>query len=349
MIKRTICILTAVFLLLPLAACGKPAVQRFSDQYTDSFDTVTQVTIYASDQKTFEENSRLIHDELLKYHRYYDIYKEYEGIANIKTINDNAGIAPVKVSQEVMGLLLFSREMYRITEGRTNVALGSVLKIWHEYRSAGLADPQKAQVPGREELEKAARHTDMEKLIINEKDSTVYLADPLMSLDVGAVAKGYAAEQTSRKAREAGVSSGLISVGGNVCVIGVKADSGGLWKVGVQNPDIEDTEQPYIHLVEIADRSLVTSGDYIRFYTANGKKYHHIIDPSTLYPSDYCRSVTIICADSGKADALSTALFCMPWEEGLSLVEKQEDAEAMWVLSDGEERFSSGFEALMTE
>ena len=110
------------------------------------------------------------------------------------------------------------------------------------------------------------------------------------------------------------------------------------WVVGVNNPDGGN----YLHTLNITGGSLVTSGDYQRYYTVNGKRYHHIIDPETRMPSEYWRSVTILCQDSGLADALSTALFLLPLEEGQALLNKT-GAEAMWVDAQGREFFSPGF------
>jgi thiamine biosynthesis lipoprotein len=147
-------------------------------------------------------------------------------------------------------------------------------------------------------LEAAAKHTDINKIIIDEEASTVFLEDPEMSLDVGAVGKGYATEQVGEIAIKNGFTSGLISVGGNVRAIGNKRASNSPWNVGIQNPDMK-SEQSNLQVVNLADLSLVTSGDYERFYTVNGKNYHHIIDPETLFPSEYFTAVTIICKDSG--------------------------------------------------
>ena len=161
-----------------------------------------------------------------------------------------------------------------------------------------------------------------------------------MRLDVGAVAKGYATEQVCRAAQNQGIENVLVSIGGNVRAIGSK--EGDFWKVGIQNPgNVEDESIP---LLFFKGMSLVTSGTYERFYTVNGKNYHHIINPDTLYPAEYYTSVSILCKDSGMADALSTAVFNMPYEEGQALVESLPDTEAMWVFANGAIKKSSGFD-----
>jgi thiamine biosynthesis lipoprotein len=191
-------------------------------------------------------------------------------------------------------------------------------------------------------LKEKAQHTDINKMIINEKDSTVYLEDPEMSLDVGAVAKGYATEKVAEIAQQNGFTSGSISVGGNVRTLGAKADTKEAWNIGIQNPDL-DSPDTNLYILELKDMSLVTSGVYERYYTVDGKQYHHIIDPKTLMPATYFVSVSIVTKDSGLADALSTSVFNMPYEQGLKLIESLPDTEALWVFPNGDMKYSSGF------
>ena len=133
----------------------------------------------------------------------------------------------------------------------------------------------------------------------------------------------------------------LISAGGNVCVVGAKEDGEG-WSVGVQNPDLS-SDKEYVQKVKLQDMSIVTSGNYQRYYEVAGKRYCHIIDPDTMMPAEHMASVSVIMKDSGKADAMSTALFNMDYEEGKALVESMDGVEAMWILEDGSIQYSSGF------
>lgn len=241
--------------------------------------------------------------------------------------------------------------MHETTGGKMNVAFGTVLKIWHNYREAALDDPAQAAVPSMEELEAAAQHCDINDLILDEEASTVYFADPEMQLDVGSVGKGYAVEMVARAAEERGLKSALISVGGNLRSIGHKPDYS-RWTGGIQNPwtttaDIVPTESGgYVAVVEVEDMSLVTSGNYQRYYELDGVRYHHLIDPDTLMPANYYSAVSVLAPDSGLADCLSTGLYCMPLEEGQALVESLENVEAMWMMNEEDEVvYSSGFEA----
>lgn len=319
---------------------------RYSASFLDVFDTVTQVVGYAETEEEFKSYSQMVQERLEYYHRLYDIYNDYEGIANIKTINDKAGMEAVKVDKDIIDLLKFSKEMYVQTDGKVNIAMGSVLRIWHDIRETATNSTTEVSLPAMEELTLANQYVDIEKLIINEEESTVFLADANMRLDVGSTAKGYATEQVARYLKEQGIDNIMLSVGGNVRAVGSKLDDNGNpipWSVGIQNPDMTSENQSIV-VVNIEDKTLVTSGVYERYFTVGGKNYHHIIDPDTLYPGESYLSVSILCEDSGQADALSTAVFNMDLEQGRALIESLENVEAMWILPDMQIVYSSGFE-----
>ena len=315
-----------------------PAEKQYTATFLTLFDTVTTIVGRAESEEVFHAQAQEIHDALLEYHQLFDIYTDYEGLNNLKTVNDNAGIAPVTVDERIISLLKDCRHYWEITGGSVNTAMGSVLYLWHEARNDSLNDPANAYVPDEDALSEASRHVNFDDVVIDEAASEVYIADSALRLDVGAVAKGWAVQ----KVAETAPSGMLISVGGNVCATGPKDESGAAWVIGIQDPDGGD----YLHTVYLAKGSVVTSGDYQRAYSVNGELYHHIIDPETLHPSGYFRSVTIVCEDSGLADALSTALFVLPLEEGRALLEEC-GAEAMWVDRDGKIYYSSGFEKLI--
>lgn len=344
--KRFFSILIVLSLIFSMTACKKNV--RYEAEFLNVFDTVTQIISYMDSKEEFEKFAALIHDDLYEYHRLFDIYNDYENLNNIKTINDRAGIEPVKVDRRIIDLLLFSKDAYIRTEGQCNIALGSVLKIWHQYREEGIGDAVNASLPSQDMLQSAMAHTDIDKVIIDTDASTVFIADPEMSLDVGAVAKGYAVEQVCKNAEKQGYTSALISVGGNVRAIGNKDGQGMPWNVGIQNPSLQ-SDQASITIVNIIGKSVVTSGIYERYYTVNGKNYHHIIDPETLMPADYFQSVSIICIDSGLADELSTAIFCMPYEQGLAVINALPDTEALWVFPDNSIKYSADFETYIKQ
>lgn len=336
--KRILC---ALLVCILLAGCSQNARQTeekiYEATFLDLFDTVTVIKGAAESKEAFSELAGQLQRELLQYHQLFDIYNDYEGIVNLKTINDRAGEAPVAVDRRIIDLLLDCKRYYELTNGKVNVAMGSVLELWHEERNNGLNDPENAKLPNTQSLKEASTHTDFDKVIIDEEASTVFFSEPAIHLDVGAVAKGWSVQRVAENA-PAGL---LISVGGNVCATGPKRENTP-WVVGVQNPNGGD----YLHTLYVSSGCVVTSGDYQRCYAVDGKLYHHIIDPETLYPGTFWRSVTIVCDDSGLSDALSTALFLLPQEEGQMLLDVC-GAKAMWVDTDGNQYYSPGFDALI--
>lgn len=336
--------LTALVLSLALLLCGctlpekEPPKKQYQATFLTLFDTVTFISGLAESEEAFQQEAQQVHDQLLVYHQLFDIYNDYDGLSNLKTVNDNAGVAPVVVDEIIIRFLTDCKAYYELTGHTVNVAMGSVLALWHEARTEGLNDPSNAALPDRQALEEASLHTGWENVIIDADASTVYLSDPLLRLDVGAAAKGWSAQQVAQSAPR-GL---LISVGGNVCATGPKDASGTPWVVGITDPDGGD----YLHTLSITDLAVVTSGDYQRYYVVDGKAYHHIIDPETLMPAHRWRSVTVACRDSGLADALSTALFLLPLEDGQELLD-QWGAEAMWLDAQGNRYYSPGFRELI--
>lgn len=310
---------------------------KYSYEFLGAFDTVIQFMGYAKSPDEFEIMAEIGQERFMELHKLYDIYNDYDGINNVKSINDNAGIKPVKVQQEIIDLILFSKEWFNKTNGKCNIALGSVLSIWHDYRDAGIDNPEEAEIPPLDKLQDAMKSTDINKVIVNHDNNTVYLEDKNMRLDVGAVAKGFATELVGNELKDKGYTSFIISSGGNVRTVGEPMDSSRKkWGIGIQDPDgnPNDPDEPSLDILYLNDRSLVTSGDYQRQYEVSGKMYHHLIDPVTLMPAEYYRAVSIVAKDSGVADFMSTTIFLTPYQEGLKLAESI-GIDAIWVMKDG--------------
>ena len=343
--KKLLCSLLAFVFALAFCSCANTTgPRRFSSTFFDLFDTVSTVTAYDTDQQSFNAHLEQLHQRLEEYHKLYDIYISYEGLVNIKTLNNEAGKAPVAVDERIIDLLEFGKEVYELSGGKTNICFGAVLSVWHNSREQGDNAPEAAKLPDMAELEAAAEHTDIDDLIIDRENSTVFFADPQLKLDVGAIAKGYAVREVSEWARENLWSSALINIGGNISAFGYKnGDGESLWNIGIENPNQE--AESYLETVKLTDLSVVTSGDYQRYYTVDGKRYCHIIDPDTLMPAEYISTVTVICEDSALGDALSTTLFNMPIERGMALVEDMRGVEAIWTDKEYDKYYSSGFES----
>lgn len=322
--------------------------ERFSSSFLDLFDTASTVIAYDDSQEAFDAHLEQFHQKLEEYYQLYDIYSAYDGVVNLYNVNKDAKNGPVKVDSRITDLLEYCRYVYDLSGGKTNVCFGTVLSLWHDSREYAESNPDNASLPDMNALKKAAEHTDFDDLIIDKENHTVYFADPELQLDVGAVAKGYAVKEVCKWAQENLWSSAAISIGGNVCTFGYKNDDGKtLWNIGIENPDT--TADDYLVNVKITDLSVVTSGDYQRYYTVDGKKYCHIIDPDTLMPSEFVSGVSVITPDSALGDALSTTLFNMSVEEGKAIIEKMENVEAVWVDKEYRTIYSSGFEKYISD
>lgn len=350
---KKIKIMMVLFLMLGLVGCQSKKYQYLKDSFTGPFDTLIEYMSYVKSQKEFDEQMKLIKEELTGLDQLFDKYTSYEGVNNIKTINDNAGIKPIVVDKVIIDMLKLSIEDHRKYSTNVNIAMGSVLNLWHTSRDStvdGIGTP-----PGTAQLEEANQHVNIEAIVIDDEASTVYINDAKVSIDVGATAKGFAIEYVKDLLIEdMQAEAFLLSGGGNVAAHGMrKLDSTGNaalerskkeFLVGVESPNSGAYSDGKYPALLIADNvSIVTSGDYQRnFKDKDGNVYHHLVDPTTLYPATYFRSVTIITEDSGFADFLSSCVFLMPYDQGKAFVEGIAGVEAVWLLNDGTIKHTDG-------
>lgn len=331
--KKIVSCFLALITAFSLFSCAKtnpkPQKRYFWGYFNSSNSEMLSVlTDYSGlGKKEFDSLSERFEKELREYHRLYDIYHNYDGINNLKTVNDNAGNGKIKVDQKIIDLLLFGKEMYIFTNGNVNIAMGAVLKIWHDYRAAGTS------VPSMAELREANKHTDIKDIVIDAENLTVEILDPKLQIDVGAIAKGYAVEMICEALREDGYTALTADVGGNLKALGAKPNGDG-WLTGIKNPS-PTPENRYIYTFELKNAATVTSGNYENNYEVDGKLYHHIISPKTLMPSDYYSSVSIITSSSALADALSTAIFNMEPSEAKSFIERKKGLKVVALTTDG--------------
>lgn len=358
-LKKLVLSLLSLSMMMIMTGCSKK-YELMSHYITGPFDTITTYMSYVSSEEEFNEQCDYIEEQLNYYDQLFDKYNTYNGMNNLKTINDNAGKKAIEVDQPLIDLLNLSIERNRKISSKVNIAFGSVINIWHDYREEAESHDGVGTVPSDVELEKANQHTSIDSIEIDEKKKTVYINDALASIDVGATAKGYAIELIKDGLIEMGVDNFLLSGGGNVASHGQRKiqkegefyldDCADKFCVGIESPqdgnyaasaDDPDSENEAVLVVQ--GESIVTSGDYQRFYQdVNGVRYHHLIDPETLYPAVHFRSVSIITEDSGLADFLSSAVFLMEYEEGLKLVNSLDGVEAIWLLEDGKIKMSDG-------
>lgn len=303
------------FIILSLfALTGCDSMQKYDTQFYDVFDTVSSLSVYAKNEEEAKQYQKAVHERLLELHRLCDPYNGYDGINNIKAINEAKG-AELEISDDLHNMIEYGINAHKKTDGAINIALGATLEIWHRYRSEAL-EGKEAAIPTKEELE-STRALDNISAVELTKNG-VRITKSGTALDLGATAKGYAADEALKLLKEMGCDSALINLGGNVgCYSGSAHNKP--WKVGVQDALDPDGLSD---VIEISDGFVVSSGNYQRFYMYNGKKMHHIIDPETLMPAEGMSGTTVVCGSGADGDMLSTALFILPKEKGIKLAEE---------------------------
>lgn len=332
-IIAAVCVLALTISVSLYMANPKKAAQAAEDRSITMLDVGFDTAITFQTKCTEEDFNKyleIVRPTFIDCNALFDAVKEstVDGITSMYTINQEAHDHPVEVDSQVIELIRDSIEIHSINE-KFDPSQGKLTALWRDALNKADENPGSDGVlPSDSDIQASINHLSMDGVEIT--DSTVELTDEAASLDFGAIAKGYAAELAAERLKEAGLDYGLINAGGNVVLIGEKPN-GKPWKVGIQNPSgsnslvIYTTEQP---------ECLVTSGDYQRYMMVDGKRYNHIIDPTTGYPAEYMRSVTVIADDSTYADGMSTALFCMPVEEGMALCE-QTGLKAVWIVDHG--------------
>ena len=341
MLKKIIAFILIILLLLPtFSSCTQKEKQIFES--FEYFDTYSTLTIYGS-----KDEVSLFFDEfdktLSQYHRLLDIYNSYEDTVNLKTLNDTAKTSAITVSPELFDILKFGIEMHKKTNGKLNIAIGSVTSIWHDIRETASTSPESITLPSKDTLNEALSHTNINDVLLDEKNYSIQITDPKLSLDLGGIAKGYVASLLYERLISLGCKDFLINLGGNVVSAGKKPD-GTSWLTAIENP-FSNNSLGYNKPISLDNETLVTSGSYQRFFIYEGKNYSHIIDNANGYPPTFFTSVTIktTSENSGLADALSTALFCMSFEEGSKLISSFTNVEAIWIFNDGSYKTSKNF------
>lgn len=316
-------IILVISLLLCLVGCKSTSIDVKSKTFYSYFDTVCVVYSYANDsENTFNDNVKKIESIFNKYHKLFDTFEDHD-VNGLYKLNELAGVESLEIDDELMNFLLFSKDMYEVTGGAVNVMMGSVTSIWKKAIS-------NKELPENSDIKDASFHTSNDLLVLDKENNTAYISDSNARIDVGALAKGYVCKIIKEKLGDI-LDGYTIDLGGNIQIIGNKAN-GSLYNVGITNPF--DTSKVILKY-ELSDTSIVTSGNYERYFEVNSVKYCHIVDPSTFYPSFRYASVTIIYEDSALCDALSTALFSLDIESGKEILKKYEGIKAIWIDLDG--------------
>ncbi|MBM6859121.1 FAD:protein FMN transferase [Clostridium saudiense] len=290
--------------------------------------TVISVTLYDSTDET-------ILDKVFE--KVKDLEKTFsinEAGTEVDKINDNAGIAPVKVSDDTIEVVKAGLYYSDLSHGKFDVTIGPLVKLWN------IPDRPTDDIPTQNEIDTVLPLTNYKDVVIDETNKTIFLTRPGMMLDLGGIAKGYTADVISEMLTDEGVKSAIIDLGGNIFAHGEKI-SGDAWKIGIQNPF--STRGEIVGAISVKNKSIVTSGIYERYIEVNGVKYHHILSPETGYPYENdIAGITIISDKSTTGDALSTSVFALGIDEGMKFVENLDDVDAIFVTKDNEIYLTSG-------
>jgi len=313
--------------------------ERFTYEFFGVFDTYISILAFAECEDDFANFSRFVYSRMNELHQLYSIFNEYEGMNNIKTINDNAGESVV-VCNDIFDLIEFAINWYHNTGGAFNIALGPVTQVWREYRERyQFAIDGQTNLPDMEYLESLRHLTDIGGVVLNRAEMTVMLTEQGMSLDVGSVAKGFAVQRVIIEARLLNfpVNHFLIDAGGHVRVFGTHQQrQSGLWHIEVLNP--YDPNEPLETFRLPGGWSVDTSGNYQRYFVYEGNVLGHVISPFTLKPAQGFTSVTVVANNSAVADVLSTALNVVTHQAGIDMA-RIRARNVVWLLPGGGTRF----------
>lgn len=321
--KRLFCL---VLSLLFLSGCAPYSGQEGETLQFIAMDTVMSVNVSDGNDGAAEAVQTLIYDLDAALSRTQEN-------SEVSMLNSSAGMGnSVALSEDIFNLLEAAVAFSERTNGAFNPAIAPIMDAW------GFTKDEK-HVPSDEELQKLLPLLNLDALEL--ENGKALLSVKGMSLDLGAIAKGYAGDKATALLREFGVSSALVSLGGNITAIGTKPDGSG-WRVAVRDPN---NQEGYLGIITLTDKTVSTSGGYERFFEQDGVIYHHIIDPKTGYPArSGLQSVSVVSASGTVADALSTALFVMGEEDALALWRASDDFEAVLVRDDGVVLVTEGLE-----
>jgi len=326
-------IISIILLVALLSGCTAKNTAGTS-QTAFMLDTVTEITIYETAQKTSDDEKNSLINQCFSLCQGYEklLSRTIEG-SDIWNINHSNG-QPVKVSSDTADLINIALKYSRLSNGKFDITIAPASGLW-DFKSDSPAPPS------QEAVSEAISHVGYEN--INIQNDTVTLTDPKAALDLGGIAKGFIGDKAKEFLLEKGVTRALINLGGNILVIDDNKNAP--FSIGIQKPFSKGGELAGV--LKTSEDSIVTSGTYERSFTYNGKLYHHILDTSTGWPVDNGLSaVTIVAPSSAEADALSTTVFCLGEQEGRKLIESLDGTDAVFISTDGKVTYTDGIKKI---
>jgi thiamine biosynthesis lipoprotein len=318
-------------LVLLFSCSSGQSVYQKSEPLMDTLVTVTVVSNSA------ERASKAIESAFSVIGKFGDRINFFSPSSELSEINRNAGIRPVRVSTDTLDIIETAVFVSRKSDGAFDATIGPEISLW---------DFHKKIKPPDEQIRKNLSLVDYRNVVIDKEKSTVFLKKKGMLMDLGGIAKGYAADLAVADLRRNGITAGIVANAGDIRVFGRKPD-GMPWNVGIENPRHESGSDEIIAKVKLLDRAISTSGDYQRYFIIDGKRYHHLLDPATGYPAHGCRSVSVITDRGAFTDAFSTAVFVLGPEKGMKLVREMK-MDAVIVKSDGTILTTPGLDGIIT-
>jgi len=272
----------------------------------NTFVTITVVS------ESEEKADKAIENAFSAIEHFGNLVNFFSDKSELASINKNAGIRDVKVSPELLDVIEKSVYVSENSGGSFDATIGSVTKLWEFYKKV---KPSEYEIKGKLPL------VNFNNIIINSEKSTVFLKKKGMLLDLGGIAKGYAADLAVATLIKDGINAGIVANAGDIRTFGLRPD-GSPWKIGIRNPRQKNESDELVARISLTGKAVSTSGDYERFFLLNGKRYHHLIDPKTGHPANYCQSVSVVAEKGVFSDAFSTAVFILGPEKGLNLIKK---------------------------
>ncbi len=288
------------------------------------------ISILASSEN---EANEYIDSAVSEIKRIENIISSWDKNSETTKINNNSGIAPVKVSEELFDLINRSIQISKITDGAFDISYASMDKIWK-------FDGTMVKMPSAEVIKKSVEKVGYKNIILDYKEQTVFLKLKGMKIGFGAIGKGYAADKAKKLMQNKGVKAGLINASGDLNCWGKQPD-GQSWKVGITNPL---NKNKIFSSFDIDDRAVVTSGNYEKFIQFDGKRYSHIINPKTGYPASGIVSASVFAAKAELADALATSIFVMGTEVGIDMIDQLNGVECIVIDNKNKIHASKGIQ-----
>lgn len=295
------CAVIALSIVLYLAGFA-PESREEPEDYGGFRSGITYAMNTVIEQKWYGESADTVYTGMeTKIREIESVLSLHLSQSEIASINENAGVQPVEVSQRTFDLLQRAKELSEQSDGAFDITIAPVVELW------GITSDH-PHVPTDEELAQAMALMGLEDLVLDEEACTAYLTRPGMAIDLGGIAKGWTADQLREYARELGAERGYVSLGGNLMIIGERPD-GDPFKFGLRDP--QGDASTYLGTITLEDGcTMATTGGYERYFEEDGIRYHHVLDPRTGYPADSdLLSVAVISKDGTLADYLSTTLF----------------------------------------